>query len=69
MSLGYAEFVAHTLPLTVGDGKPVYRTDPSTGQRFTYEKLQEMVKQTSTSYNFVTNFYIGDPAHEYDTQA
>ena len=69
MGIRYAEYVARTLPLTVGDGKPVYRTDPSTGQRFTYEKLQAMVQQTSTSYNFVPNVYVGDVPHAYDTRA
>lgn len=48
------------LPYTVGDGKPAYRTNSQTGQRYTRDQIGAFAQQTSKQYNinYQTNPYI-----------
>jgi len=62
-----AELAARTLPYTVGDGMPAYRTNPNTGKRFTFEEFSAKAQMISRDYS-MQNPYIGDPVHAYDKQ-
>lgn len=69
MTVGYAQLAESVLPYTVGNGKPQYRTNPSTGQKYTFAQLTSMVRETSQTYNFsYVNQYVGNEKHTYDVQ-
>lgn len=60
-----AEFVSRVLPLTVGDGKPVYRMPFITSSN-PAEELSHLVANTQQVYQF--NPYITEPSHTIDTR-
>ena len=69
MPVGYAQSVKTVLPYTVGNGKPQYRTNPATGQKYTFAQLTTMVHNTAQEYNFsYVSQYVGDPQRNFDTQ-
>ena len=68
MAVGYAKLAESVLPYTVGDGKPVYRTNPSTGQRYTFAQLTQMVHETAKTYNISYADYLPQENHKYDVQ-
>lgn len=65
MVAGLAEFVSRVLPLTVGDGKPVYR-QPFLAAPNPSEALRNLADSTQQAYQ--VNPYIGDPIHNLDAQ-
>lgn len=62
----FAEFVSRTLPLTVGNGKPVYRL-PFISSSNPSEELSKLANNTQNAYQI--NPYMGDPVHELDKRA
>lgn len=57
MGIHLAEAMSRFLPLTEGnDGKPVYRTNPQTGQRYTFAELTQKANDTQQRYQ--VNPYI-----------
>lgn len=69
MAVGYAKLVESVLPYTVGNGKPEYRTNPSTGEKYTFAQLTQMAQETSQTYNFTyDNPYLATDKHTYDVQ-
>ncbi|MCR5266504.1 MAG: hypothetical protein K6E29_07935 [Cyanobacteria bacterium RUI128] len=67
MAVGYAELAERVLPYTVGTGKPEYRTNPATGQKYTFAQLTQMVQDTSSAYNFSYDpSYLVTEKHAYD---
>lgn len=59
------EFIAQVLPLTVGDGKPVYR-QPFLSAPNPSEELSNMANATQQTYQ--VNPYVADPIHDFDAQ-
>lgn len=59
-----AQFISQFLPLTVGDGKPVYR-QPFLSAPNPAEALSNLANSTQQAYQ--VNPYIGDPIHALDT--
>ncbi len=52
--MGYADIASNVLKYTYGNnGTPEYRTNPSTGQTYSYNQLRELATQTSSIYNVV----------------
>ena len=69
MSVEYAELVETVLPYTVGDGKPEYRTNPVSGQRYSFQELKTMVQETSKSYDFsFVGQFLTEEQRKYDVQ-
>ena len=60
-----AQFISKMLPLTVGDGKPLYRI-PFLSAQNPSVALSELA--TSTQQAYQVNPYVGDPIHKFDTQ-
>jgi len=60
-----AQFVSRVLPLTVGDGKPVYRMPFITSSNPS-EELSHLVANTQQVYQF--NPYITEPQHSLDAR-
>lgn len=56
MGINIGNAISRMLPYTVGDGKPVYRTNPQTGQRYTFEELTQKADDTQQRYQ--VNPYI-----------
>jgi len=54
--MGIAEIMSRVLPYTVGDGKPAYRTNPQTGQKYTFAELAQ--KAVDTQQRYQVNPYI-----------
>ncbi len=60
-----AKFISKMLPLTVGDGKPLYRI-PFLSAQNPAAALSALATSTQQSYN--VNPYVGDPIHKFDAQ-
>lgn len=60
-----AQFISRFLPLTVGDGKPIYR-QPFLSSPNPSEALSNLANNTQQAYQ--VNPYIGDPIHAFDAQ-
>ena len=67
MGIGLAQIAEKILPLTVGDGKPVYRTNPATGQRFTFGELAMKAKETHQQFSipYTENPYLQEEQHAF----
>ena len=61
----FAQFISQVLPLTVGDGKPVYR-QPFLSAPNPSEALSNLANSTQQTYQ--VNPYIGDPIQNLDAQ-
>lgn len=61
----FSQFISQVLPLTVGNGKPIYR-QPFMSAPNPSEALSNLVNNTQQVYN--VNPYIGDPTHVLDAQ-
>ncbi len=61
----FTEFVSRVLPLTVGDGKPVYRV-PFISAPNPSEALSNLANNTQQAYQ--VNPYITEPSHAIDTR-
>lgn len=59
----FAEFVSRVLPLTVGDGKPVYRM-PFISAPNPSEALSNLANNTQQTYQ--VNPYLSNPVHDFD---
>ena len=51
MTVSFTQKVAETLPNTVGNGSPVYRTNPMTQQKWTFAELTQQVHIISKDYD------------------
>lgn len=60
-----AQFISKMLPLTVGNGKPLYRI-PFLSAKEPSVALKELAVSTQNTYQ--VNPYVGDPVHKFDTQ-
>ena len=59
-----AQFISQVLPLTVGDGKPVYRV-PFMNSPNPSQELSKLANVTQQTYQ--VNPYITEPTHAFDT--
>ncbi len=58
MGINLTEAMGRFLPLTEGPkGKPQYRTNPQTGQRYTFAELTQKAYATQSQYQ-INNPYI-----------
>ena len=65
MVVELAKFISKVLPLTVGDGNPLYRV-PFLSAKDPSVALKELA--TSTQQAYQVNPYVGDPIHKFDAQ-
>ena len=61
----FAQFVSQVLPLTVGDGRPVYRV-PFMNSSNPSQELSKLANTTQHTYH--VNPYISDPSHAFDAR-
>lgn len=69
MTVSFNERVAEALPYTVGDGAPVYRTNPTTKQRWSFAELTQMAHNTQKTYNVDMSAYIQEEQHKFSVAA
>ena len=69
MAVGYAQLAETVLPYTVGNGQPAYRTNPATGQRYTFAELTTMAHETSKIHHVsFDSSYVQKENHVFDMQ-
>ena len=69
MTVTFKERVAEALPYTVGDGTPVYRTNPITQKKWTFTELTQQAHAIRSDYNVDMSAYLQEPQYKFNRAA
>lgn len=69
MTVTFNQKVAETLPYTVGDGTPVYRTNPMTQQKWTFTELTQQAHAIRSDYHVDMSDYLQEPQYKFNRAA